>query len=246
MIEYREHEVDWDDIKVARFWNVIAKNKAIAETYFTKMVGKEVLSDINNSIGLNNKKVLDYGSGPGYLFKHIIDHGYELDYYALEFSEDSVKKIEELYSHHKNFRQAFYVSKFPVSIPQKFDLLICCEVVEHLTEDMLGNFINEAKNLLAKGGQIYITTPNEEPLEMSKVNCPDCGCTFHRWQHVRKWSTESLSSFMEKNGFETIQIKVLNYQEKKSFLLKLKNLFSEKILRRSVNKNNLCYIGKKL
>lgn len=243
MIEYREHEVEWTDEKVARFWDAVSKNKALSESYFTKMVGKEVIQDIEKEIGIQKKNILDYGSGPGYLFKSINDLNYDVNYYALEFSKDSVNKLNELYSNNPKFCEAYYVKNFPSKISRKFDVIISCEVVEHLNDEMLFNFINEAKRLLVKGGYIYITTPNEEPLEMNKVNCPDCGCTFHRWQHVRAWSPQSIRRYMESHGFRTEKVKTLNYLESGKLFFSIKNFVRGKILNRNVRKYNLCYIG---
>jgi 2-polyprenyl-3-methyl-5-hydroxy-6-metoxy-1,4-benzoquinol methylase len=241
---YKEHSVEWNDEKVARFWDVISKNKALTETYFTKMVGDEVISDIHREIGIEGKEVLDYGSGPGYLLESILKQNIKLKYSALEFSKDSINYLQDVYGSKEVFEKAYYVGSFPSDIAKQFDVIICCEVVEHLDDKNLYSFINEAKKLLKSGGYIYITTPNEENLDLSKVNCPDCGGTFHRWQHMRSWSGETLKAFMESNGFKTQKVKALNYFDKKSTIFQVKNFVREKLLRRKLIKNNLCYIGK--
>ncbi len=241
---YKEHPIEWNDVKVARFWDTVSKNKSLTETYFTKMVGKEVIEDIGKEIGIAEKEVLDYGSGPGHLFESILQLKIKLKYFALEFSKDSIDELEKRFRKNPNFESSYYVDTFPSKIKRQFDIIICCEVVEHLPQDMLNNFIVEAKKLLKPGGYIYITTPNEENLDLSKVNCPDCGCSFHRWQHVRSWSSETLRSFMEDNGFKTHIVKTLNYYESKNKILQAKSFIRDIILRKPTKKSNLCYIGK--
>lgn len=241
---YKEHSIEWDDIKIARFWNTISKNKSLTETYFTKMVGKEVIKDIGKEIGIAGKKVLDYGSGPGHLFESILRLKVKLKYFALEFSKDSIDELEKRFGASPNFETGYYVNTFPSTIKRQFDIIICCEVVEHLGQGMLNSFIVEVKRLLKPGGYVYITTPNEENLNLSKVNCPDCGCTFHRWQHVRSWDSDTLRGFMEDNGFKTHTVKTLNYFERKNKLLQVKSFIRDKVLRKVTKKSNLCYIGK--
>lgn len=240
---YKEHDVVWDDTKVARFWDVVSRNKMLMETYFTKMVGKEVIEDIEKEVGIVGKEVLDYGSGPGYLFESILDLKLRLKYNALEFSKDSIDELKARFEKNSAFDGAYFVNSFPTTINKRFDIIICCEVVEHLSEDMLRSFVHEAKNLLKKGGFIYITTPNEEILNLSQVNCPDCGCNFHRWQHVRSWNSNSLTRFMEGNGFKTHVVKTLNYYEGKNQILKIKRFIRDNIFRKKTKPANLCYIG---
>ena len=240
---YKEHSVVWDNTKVARFWDVISKNKELTNTYFTKMAGKEVIEDIEMEIGLKGKEILDYGSGPGHLFASILKLNLKLKYYALEFSKESIDELNARFRAAPSFGEGFYVNDFPAPINQKFDLIICCEVVEHLDDEMLNSFLIEAKRLLKPQGYIYITTPNDENLEVSKVNCPDCGCTFHRWQHLRSWNEKSLSRFMETNGFRTHRTKALNYMDKSNAFLRLKKLIRDNVLFRDTPKRNLCYIG---
>jgi len=62
--------------------------------------------------------------------------------------------------------------------------------------------VENVKKLGNPGSKIIFTTPNNERLDDSVVYCPVCEHTFHRWQHVRSWNVQSLTSFMEKNGLK--------------------------------------------
>jgi hypothetical protein len=95
-----------------------------------------------------------------------------------------------------------------------FDLITCVETIEHLLEDHLGSTLAELRGLLrADSGLLLITTPFEERLEMSEVFCPDCGASFHRWQHLRRFTIASLSMLIEKHGFATRLCANLNFAD---------------------------------
>ncbi len=49
-----------------------------------------------------------------------------------------------------------------------------------------------------------MTVPNEEDLQANAVACPDCGCIFHRMQHVQRFNCESLSEWLVGVGFEPV------------------------------------------
>jgi hypothetical protein len=59
--------------------------------------------------------------------------------------------------------------------------------------------------LLAPGGVIVFTTPNDEDLGASRLYCPECDHVFHRWQHIRSWSAQSLSAFLTAQGFRDVK-----------------------------------------
>lgn len=83
--------------------------------------------------------------------------------------------------------------------------------------------LNESFRLIAPGGFIAITTPNNEDLNESTLLCPDCGCVFHRWQHVRSWTPKSLLSAMENNAFNTLHCSPISWgrSSKEIFALKI-------------------------
>jgi hypothetical protein len=41
-----------------------------------------------------------------------------------------------------------------------------------------------------------------------KVGCPECGCVFHKWQHVRSWNKGSIVKFFENASFKTLNADV--------------------------------------
>jgi 2-polyprenyl-3-methyl-5-hydroxy-6-metoxy-1,4-benzoquinol methylase len=79
------------------------------------------------------------------------------------------------------------------------------EVIEHLSDEQLEGTLDIIKRLLAPGGVIVFTTPNDEDLGASRLYCPECDHVFHRWQHIRSWSAESITAFLTAQGFRDVK-----------------------------------------
>jgi 2-polyprenyl-3-methyl-5-hydroxy-6-metoxy-1,4-benzoquinol methylase len=239
---FRPYEIEWTDEKVSRLWDFYSKNKYSDNLYFSKLVGGHVIDYLNRRIGLRNKSILDYGSGPGHLFEFFSKKNLNIKYNAIDFSEESIAKLKTKFSNSPQFQNAYFVNKFPSNINDQFDVIISCEVVEHLTDERLATMMEEVQRLIKNDGIIYITTPNNEDLNANKFICPDSGCVFHRWQHVRSWNASSLSKFMESKGFQTLHVATLNFHQQRP-LHYVKEIL-KKIVKPNEEHGNLVYIGR--
>ena len=77
---------------------------------------------------------------------------------------------------------------------RSFDLIICCEVLEHLPFKFFPKALNELERVAEK--YIIISVPYKENLRKSMVRCPYCGCDFVPLRHVRSFDlNKSLSLF---------------------------------------------------
>ena len=75
-----------------------------------------------------------------------------------------------------------------------------------LSDAYLSAYFASFRQLLAPDGIAIITTPNDEDLHASETYCPHCDQVFHRWQHLRSWTAESLAAAVSTNGFAVSQI----------------------------------------
>jgi len=94
---------------------------------------------------------------------------------------------------------------------------------------------------------VMITTPNEENLEKGEVICPECGCTFHRMQHINTYSSEDLTNLMMKYGFEKKAVLTTTF-EKNSVENKIKKIYKfirNKVTRDKPKDKHLVYFGVK-
>jgi 2-polyprenyl-3-methyl-5-hydroxy-6-metoxy-1,4-benzoquinol methylase len=234
-----QQTIEWDDEKVARLWNNYARNGV---PYFTQTNGAYVASVIRHYLPGNARKLLDFGSGPGFLFAHLKNAlGSRLEYHALDFSEDSITALNKRHPGDPQIKAARRTESLPSDYePDSFDIVVSCEVVEHLKDEYLDSTLIEIYRLLEPGGLVFITTPNDEYLPDSFIYCPNCDTTFHEWQHVRSWNQDTLRSTMESYGFQTIACQG-------TYFARLVSRIKWRILTTLTSKRmpNLYYVGRK-
>jgi len=240
MQEFREHDIEWDDEKVSRIWDFYSKTYPYNQIYFTKNVGKDILKRTEKIIGsLNDKVVLDFGCGPAFFIEHMNELKIKpKKYIGLDFSKDSVSRIEN--KKDISFKkEGLFVQTLPSNIKDNsIDVCFLIEVIEHLNDDYLDSTLKEIYRVLKPNGKLIITTPNNEDLDFSKNFCPDCGCIYHKYQHVRIWDPISLNKKLLKYKFSKNTIIETNFITTTSIL---KDLFIK--TRGIVKKKNINLFG---
>jgi len=200
--------LEWTDEKVQRYWNYISQ---FPEHYFTYQVGAN-LTKLIKKYTKENDTLLDYGSGPGFLIKHLLGNNTEVS--ALEFSTDSLQRIKNSYEGQKGFKGAYSIEELDKK-NLRFNVITLIEVIEHLDDHYLDLTFSNIHRLLEPDGYLIITTPNNEDLSKSYICCPETNELFHRWQHIRSWNTETLRAFLEKMGFAIHVIEATNFNNSK-------------------------------
>lgn len=206
-MNFEERKIEWTGEKVARLWNYYQHTPSISQNFFGQHQGGHVTHLINQKINFaKTKKILDLSCGRGDIIAAALPYlknGQEI--YGTDFSANSVNFVTERFKDVKEFKGASLITEFPAPLPDnEFDLIMSTEVVEHLTDDELDAMFKESYRLLKPGGYLFISTPNDEDLDLNTTMCPDCGCTFNRWQHLRSWSAGSLKFAVERHGFDTV------------------------------------------
>ena len=236
------HQVEWTPDKISKIWDYYSEHDAYKNIYFSKQVGDLIYNYASRYIGKANiNSILDYGCGQGHMLQHILSltSKYQ-ECYGIDFSEASVKSVNLKFRSHPRFKGAHVLGKTMDRIAgNSMDLVFVLEIIEHLDKDQLNILKAETFRTMSEGGYIVITTPNRENLHEGQAICPDCGCVFHRWQHIRSWAPKDIVSEMEKVGFKTIHINETNFQIKNFHLAKLFLKIFPKY------KKNLIYIGQK-
>lgn len=208
----------WDEKLVIKFWDYYSQ---FPEKYFTYQFGGNIVTILSQNVK-SGSAILDYGCGTGYLIKHFIDEGFET--YGADTSPVSVESVNNRYKDSSNYKGAFLIDEL-LKLNRKFDVIFVIEVIEHLTDEFLFPLIENVKKLVNPGGQIIFTTPKDENLDNSSVYCPVCDHTFHRWQHVRSWSIDSLTSCLQKQNLKVTSCYGTDFSENKpkEFLKKIKH-----------------------
>ena len=73
---------------------------------------------------------------------------------------------------------------------ESFDLVVSMEMLEHLPFESYLRTIHEIARVVRK--YVLITVPYKEQLNLKLAVCPECGCKFHRWYHMRSFSKSDM------------------------------------------------------
>ncbi len=222
--------LEWTDENVEKFWNYQSNFK---EEYFSYQVGDKVINYLSGYLK-GKKNLLDFGCGVGFLVENILNLNLNIDIYGLDSSGESIKKVNEKFQSNQKFKGAYTMRHFKDS-PLKFDCIIATEVVEHLDDIKLNSVMNFIKTLLSEDGIVILTTPNDEDLSKSMVYCPESNRVFHKRQHVRSWSEDTLKNFLL-GYFSEVNILTTNFSQTMTFKQKIKNRIKKLIKRHQAEK----------
>lgn len=162
----------------------------------------QYLLEILNSVNLKNKKILDIGCGVGTIDFYLASKGAEV--LGVDISENGIKMANKNASNlNLKSNTKFKVMNFPNKVPEgKFDIIICSEILEHLTDDDLA--VKKIKTLLNKNGIIIASSPSENSLlyrmGMLKKFDKEVG-------HLRRYSEKSYKELFTSAGFKVVKTK---------------------------------------
>ncbi|HKO70751.1 MAG TPA: methyltransferase domain-containing protein [Bradyrhizobium sp.] len=226
------HDVIWSPDRIQRFWDFIGSSSDREDTYFSKLHGRSLIDFVSARIPIG--RAFDMGCGRGDLIGYLLEK-YEAS--GADQSPTSVAEVNRKFGGHRRFRGAFVGTEQVAD--STADTLFIVEVVEHLDDQSLASVLSEARRLLKPGGNLVLTTPNDENLEASKIMCPECACIFHSWQHVRSWTKASLVDYLREFGFEGVGVPTLLSQHSGA------KRAAQRIVRRllAYPKPHLVYVG---
>lgn len=164
------------------------------------------------------EKVLDSGCASGHtLFELSQSHpgstflGIDIGKEFISVADKHVSKLE------LNNIKFEHTSIEDFRTENHFDKILLLEVLEHVLDEK--NLLLKLKNLLAKNGEIIITTPNLNgdgtlygrflrALKLKKftpaIDFSSEGTLIHGDQHVREFNSKSLENLMASYGFKSI------------------------------------------
>jgi 2-polyprenyl-3-methyl-5-hydroxy-6-metoxy-1,4-benzoquinol methylase len=225
---FSPHKIDWTPEKASRLWDYYGSNPSYRGTFFGFQNGRYFVEYLNRIIPLSSRTIaLDVGCGQGDVMEAVSKFTKHIS-----GTDASVANRARVMARFKGVGVYQSLKDAPGA---SFDLVTCTEVVEHLTDEELEGLLSEVKRVLSPNGFAVFTTPNNENYSANVIQCPDCGCEFHRWQHRRIFTSSSLISRMELSGFKTAACKEVAWAHP---------------LRRAVGfikpipKNGLIYVGR--
>jgi len=172
----------WDDT-----YNI---KKNANQSPFSEELHTRILSLIPTDV----ESILDAGCGGGALMLKLVKKkewrlsGIDLSHTGTDYIKDHLQ-LDACQGSivNMNFRD------------NQFDLVICSEVLEHLSNSDLPLAISELFRVSKK--YVLITTPYKENLRYHQVKCSNCKSTFHPAGHIRSVN----ESFFKENLLEYSQ-----------------------------------------
>lgn len=191
---------NWTDDVVTRFWDYYALRSRSDADYFSGQVGHGVVHLLRLLSALPRDRVLDLGCGVGLLLEAFVDAGVSCS--GVDSSAESVAATNRRLTGRAGWNGAFLQGSSDARIGlQSFELITCCETLEHLNDAHLVATLQDIQAALRPGGAVLITTPNAEDLTDGQVYCPFCDSEFHHMQHVRSFNRATLTETLTDAGF---------------------------------------------
>lgn len=175
-----------------RYFSIIGENNF---TYFYILDGiRKVISTIKPG-----SRILDIGCGVGTIGFYLANKGFTVDGY--DASSDAINIANEFkkYSGFKNIK-FFHEDVQNIKIIEKYNCIICTEVIEHIENDK--KMIKKIYALLKHGGILLLSTPSQNAplhrLGFLKKFDREVG-------HLRRYESEPLLKLFDSSKFTVIR-----------------------------------------
>lgn len=171
------------------------------------------------------KKILEVGSGLGYLTYSLRRAGYDI--IGMDISETAVNQAKTIFG---DFYICADLFKLAPLQAESFDVVILTEVIEHVNRPL--EFLDSIKQLLKPGGHVIITTPNKSLFPTEIIWATDLP-PVHCW-----WFSEESIIFAAKvKDFNIEFINFRKFYKKNPLTIDLHNIRSENSHKPTLNKN---------
>lgn len=139
------------------------------------------------------RAMLDAGAGAGRLLNNIRVNATAI---ACDLSVTALKRV-----------RAPSVAALVTALPfraRSFDLSLCSNVLEHLTEADLARAFSELARVSSK--YVMIVSPIGETIETQLTTCRGCGCQFHPNGHRRRFDVPDFEAGLPEFATEAVSL----------------------------------------
>lgn len=146
---------------------------------------------------LSPSNLVDVGCGNGLLLNHIKE--------SCIIDPDSLLGVERSSSaikHVKTKKIQASIDEIPLE-NNSFDLVTCCEVIEHLPIDIYEKGLRELARVARKF--ILVSVPYNEDLVKNLNVCPKCQTRFNPEYHVRSFNEGTIMALFDEMDFKIVE-----------------------------------------
>jgi 2-polyprenyl-3-methyl-5-hydroxy-6-metoxy-1,4-benzoquinol methylase len=171
--------------------------------YLTKHSGDLLMKHLSNKFDFQDKKLLEVGSGEGYLFDNFKYLKHKPSYYTIEFHEETIELLKRRIGYKSLYKESWLLDKIPVKlkINQKFDFIIITEVLMHIDEKHKKPLLIYLQSLLKKTGKIIIVLPTNDNENVRYHEYAEGLCSLST--EVRNYSFNSFVDYLREKGIKT-------------------------------------------
>ena len=203
--------VAWTPERIETFWKYWASRSEGRARVLAGRFGKGVCKFLEHVGGpVSGKQMLDFATGRGQFVEQLLQRGATVS--GVEFSEELVKDLNRRFQRDRCWAEARRIEDQVIPWSDgHFDAVFCLDVIEHLLPRDVDAVMRELLRVVKPGGVVLYTAPNSENLKSNTLFCPNCHCEFHRWQHIRRWTVETLSDRLSSLGYDVRFCEGLNF-----------------------------------
>jgi SAM-dependent methyltransferase len=142
------------------------------------------LGRIRTTVGLipsDARTVLDVGCGDGRVLRFVPSGSMKI---GADYAYSSVRRFGG-----SGVRASSATLPFD---DRSFDLAMCCQVLEHLPDEVYRPTLRELERVARR--HIVVSVPYRENLRLMHTRCGECRTVFHVWGHVRRFANRQLDS----------------------------------------------------
>lgn len=246
LVNTAEHDVTWTNDRIKEYWDWLSRCPWATRLEFANVAGDALVNLVQTVFPVRGN-ICDFGAGRNGVLKSIVGAKANISgIWATEFSGRAAGIVTEKFAGVGSFRGCVMVEDGHVPLDSDcFDMVFLTEVIEHLSDTQANIVLPEIRRLLKRGGAIVVTTPNNEQLVEETMRCPECGCLYHKWQHVKSFTQESLCEVMYSIGFAMKYCQVVDILDYNQYTLFQHVL--RRLTKRLTNSGlpNLVYLGVK-
>lgn len=154
-------------------------------------------------VKISNPQILDLGCGRGWLTHLLSKYGPTV---GVEPVEAVVRYAQKLFPE-LQISHGTTTSLLSDGLADKFDIIVCSEVIEHIAYKRKPQFISQIERLTKKNGHVIITTPRKEAQALWSANSDPS-------QPIEDWLTEKdLQALFEENGFKKKELRRISVNQ---------------------------------